>query len=112
MRCIICDKCKKEIQDPRRIRRISCVRPAKRPKPWEPQQEKPDTPPLQDLFWEKEICIDCALLLEEWLDAPPEEKPDPTPEPTPKPDPTPTPNPGGEGTGDNTGATEDTGTTA
>lgn len=58
MRCIMCDKCKKVIEDPKQVRILTCSRPMK--KPADPSAGKP----CNDVIWDKELCPDCAMAIE------------------------------------------------
>lgn len=91
MRCIVCDRCGKIIENPKEIRILTCARPF--PKPKVPPSNgtkvkhcRGDDPQMNDIFWEKEICLACNDELESFFEkepvAPPEpEEPD-APEPT------------------------------
>ncbi len=63
MRCIICDRCKDIMDDPKQVRVITCSRPMKRPAPQE-ELRRSGNPPVQDIIWEKELCTKCAMELE------------------------------------------------
>ncbi len=71
MRCIICDKCREVIKNPRFVRTITCARPLK------VQTDgnvavgtcyRGNDRQQNDIFWEKEVCDKCANELELWFD--------------------------------------------
>lgn len=64
MKCIICDKCKKIIENPKDSRTILCTRPLKRTPGCEPADDR-----RNDVIWEKELCVDCAVAAEAFVDA-------------------------------------------
>lgn len=63
MRCIMCDKCKEIIEDPKQVRIITCSRPMKCQAQREPEKREFNTP-KQDIIWDKELCVKCALEIE------------------------------------------------
>lgn len=63
MRCIICDKCKTIIEDPKQVRVLTCSRPMKRSAQQEPAKRE-FNPPTQDIIWDKELCVKCAMEIE------------------------------------------------
>lgn len=63
MKCIICDKCKEVIADPTQVRIITCSRPVKCPAMQETVKRE-FNPPKQDVIWDKELCVKCALEIE------------------------------------------------
>lgn len=64
MKCIICDKCKEIIEDPSQVRIVTCSRPMKRPAV--PEDAKRNiNHRTQDVIWDKELCMKCALELEQ-----------------------------------------------
>lgn len=69
MRCIICDKCRKTIEEPSQVRIISCTRPIARPACKDTEKDGSDTKhrPPQDLIWSKELCVECALGIEDGI---------------------------------------------
>ena len=79
MLCIICDRCKAEIESRNQVRKVKCYRPLKRLKPprdnyderRDPRTYELDPPPI-DLLWEYELCLDCANAVEEFLKMPPD----------------------------------------
>lgn len=114
MKCIVCDRCKTIIENPRRCRVITCARPLK-PRTACDKGKAPyrgNDPQQNDLLWEKEICDKCLDELEAFFEAGEAVEPHP-PEPVePDPDiPTAPEDPGeGEtppGTGDGGGDGED-----
>jgi len=64
MRCIMCDKCKTVIEDPSQVRIVTCSRPMKK------APDSTSKPPSQDVVWDKELCIDCALAIETAINEP------------------------------------------
>lgn len=97
MKCIVCDRCKTIIENPRKCRVITCARPLK-PRVACENGKVPyrgNDPQQNDIIWEKEICDKCLDDLEVFFETggsatpnPPEpDEPDPgTPDPT-QPDP-------------------------
>lgn len=73
MKCIMCDKCKEIIEDPSQVRIITCSRPMKHPASQEPVKRE-FNPVKQDVIWDKELCIKCALEIESLIN----DKPDDT----------------------------------
>ena len=61
MKCIVCDRCKTIIENPRRCRAVTCARPLK-PRTACDKGKVPyrgNDPQQNDLLWEKEICDKC-----------------------------------------------------
>ena len=78
MKCILCDRCKKIIEDPAQHRVLTCARPLKRRNDDGKKPYRGDDKMMNDIIWEKEICSDCLDALEEFF----EQTVDPvTPEP-------------------------------
>lgn len=63
MRCIICDKCKAIIEDPKQVRILTCSRHMKRPAGQETVKREFNAP-TQDIIWDKELCVKCAMEIE------------------------------------------------
>ena len=62
MKCIVCDRCKTIIENPRRCRVITCARPLKPRTACDKGGKVPyrgNDPQQNDLLWEKEICDKC-----------------------------------------------------
>lgn len=72
MKCIMCDKCKEIIEDPAQVRIITCSRPMKRPAVQEAAKREFD-PHKQDVIWDKELCIKCALEIESLINDEPDD---------------------------------------
>lgn len=72
MKCIICDKCKEVIADPSQVRIITCSRPVKRPAAQEGAKRE-FNPAKQDVIWDKELCIKCALEIESLINDEPDD---------------------------------------
>ena len=72
MKCIICDKCKEVIADPSQVRIITCSRPVKRPAAQEGVKRE-FNPVKQDVIWDKELCIKCALDIESLINDEPDD---------------------------------------
>lgn len=78
MKCIVCDRCKKIIENPRNCRVITCAKPLKPPIHNDNVPYRGNDRQQNDIFWEKEVCIDCLDALEEFFEqgaepvAPPE----------------------------------------
>ena len=66
MRCIICDKCKQQIEDPKQVRILTCSRPMK-PRP-HTESDNREHHPQQDIIWDKELCVKCAMEIEKLFD--------------------------------------------
>lgn len=104
MKCIVCDRCKTIIEDPRKCRVITCARPL-RIDPDARQCKSPyrgDDPKTNDLLWTKELCSECIDELDAFFESESggdENGGNTTPD-MPEPD-MPTPEvPGGDDTGD------------
>lgn len=74
MKCIVCDKCKEIIKNPRLVRVITCARPLRAPMSMEggcvvgkPGYRGNDRQ-QNDIFWEKEICDSCLGKLEAFFE--------------------------------------------
>lgn len=70
MKCIVCDRCKTIIENPRRCRVITCARPLK-PRTSCDKGKVPyrgNDPQQNDLLWEKEICDKCLDELEAFFE--------------------------------------------
>lgn len=120
MKCIVCDRCKTIIENPRRCRVITCARPLK-PRTSCDKSKVPyrgNDPQQNDLLWEKEICDKCLDELEAFFEVgeavdphPPEpNEPDPDiPTDPENPDENGGENPPGAGDGDGDGENPDGG---
>lgn len=69
MKCIVCDKCKKVIEDVRRCRVITCAKPF-RPDVMDKPNYRGNEPRDNDIQWTKELCPDCVEALTEFIDQP------------------------------------------
>lgn len=80
MKCIVCDRCKKIIENLRQCRVITCARPLRPKAPEPPCSNKPayhgNDPRMNDVFWEKELCDDCLNDLESFMETAPNTPPD------------------------------------
>lgn len=65
MKCILCDRCKKIIEDPGQHRVLTCARPLKRRNDDGKKPYRGDDKMMNDIIWEKDLCTDCAAELEE-----------------------------------------------
>ncbi len=70
MKCILCDRCKKVIEEPQQCRVITCARPLKRR---EPKDEnyipyRGDDDRMNDIIWKKDLCTDCAAEVEGFIE--------------------------------------------
>lgn len=65
MKCILCDRCKKIIEDPAQHRVLTCARPLKRRNDDGKKPYRGDDKMMNDIIWEKDLCTDCAAELEE-----------------------------------------------
>lgn len=93
MRCIICDRCGKIIQDPKQMRVVTCARPIRKPVCGEANGVvyRGNDRQLNDILWEAELCGECVIDLESFMEksAGGEDTPDPSgPEDPTEPDPT------------------------
>ena len=61
MRCILCDRCKSIVEDARKIRVVTYARPLK------PGPVRADDPASNDHIWTKELCLNCAESLEDFM---------------------------------------------
>ncbi len=64
MKCILCDRCKKIIEDPAQHRVLTCARPLKRRNDDGKKPYRGDDKMMNDIIWEKDLCTDCATELE------------------------------------------------
>lgn len=68
MKCTICDKCKKIIDDPGQVRILTLSRPMKPAAcasgAVRTYDQSTVTQPTNDVVWEKELCIECAAEVE------------------------------------------------
>lgn len=67
MKCIVCDRCKKIIEDKRKCRVITCAKPM-RPDVMDKPTYRGNDPKVNDIFWMKEICNDCIDELESFFE--------------------------------------------
>ncbi len=65
MKCILCDRCKKIIEDPAQHRVLTCARPLKRRNDDGKKPYRGDDKMMNDIIWEKDLCTDCAAELED-----------------------------------------------
>ena len=92
MKCILCDRCKQVIENPRHARVLTCARPFRlQPEPPCGNSKPPyrgNDPKMNDILWEKELCDNCLDDLEAFLatepGAAPEEPTDPVEPDTPE----------------------------
>lgn len=87
MKCIVCDRCKTIIENPRRCRVITCARPLN-PRTSCDKGKVPyrgNDPQQNDFLWEKEVCDKCLDELEAFFESGGNVEPHP-PEPV-EPDP-------------------------
>lgn len=68
MRCIICDRCKQIIENPRHCRVITCAKPLKPPINNDKVQYRGNDRQQNDIIWEKEVCTDCLDALEAFFE--------------------------------------------
>ncbi len=69
MRCILCDRCKKIVENEKKMRMITCARPIAHPKPDAPPVAyRGDDRKMNDIIWMKELCMSCAEELEEFME--------------------------------------------
>lgn len=73
MRMLICDMCGKEIEDHRKVRKIVCSRAFHHHhglEEWhedETEDKKTDKP--KEVVWFKEVCVDCAMALDDYINS-------------------------------------------
>lgn len=67
MKCIVCDRCKRIIEDPKKYRVILCSRPLK-PQLNGTKNCRSDDKQTNDILWEKEVCMSCADEIENFTD--------------------------------------------
>lgn len=67
MKCIVCDRCKKIIEDKRKCRVVTCAKPM-RPDVMDKPTYRGNDPKVNDIFWMKEICSDCIDELESFFE--------------------------------------------
>lgn len=67
MKCIVCDRCKKIIEDPKKYRVVLCSRPLK-PQLNATKSCRSDDKQANDILWEKEVCMSCADEIENFTD--------------------------------------------
>ncbi len=58
MKCIICDRCGKVIEDQRQVRVFTYAKPFVRYDPYVPYRG--DDKQKNDILWEKDLCVECA----------------------------------------------------
>lgn len=78
MRCILCDRCRKIVEDERKIKVVTYARPLNvthRDK----CVERADNRQMNELIWTMEICPSCAEQLENFMNPDESEEPE-TPE--------------------------------
>lgn len=68
MKCILCDKCKKVIEDPQKRRVATCARPITHRNDDGKKAYRGDDRQMNDIIWEKDLCADCTAALEEFLE--------------------------------------------
>lgn len=68
MKCIVCDRCKKIIEDPKKYRIVLCSRPLN-PRLNGCKSTRSDDKQANDILWEKELCMSCADEIENFADA-------------------------------------------
>lgn len=70
MRCTICDRCNRIVEDERKLKVVTYARPlnvgasVRCPAPGDNRQ-------MNDHIWTKELCPDCAIEFEEFMDTEP-----------------------------------------
>lgn len=70
MRCIICDRCGKIIDDQKQIRVVTCARPIHYKKCDNVSfgQYRGDSRQMNDIMWEAELCGECVIDLETFME--------------------------------------------
>ncbi len=64
MKCILCDRCKKIIEDPQQHRVLTCARPIRRRNDDGKKPYRGDDRQMNDIIWEKDLCTECASEIE------------------------------------------------
>lgn len=64
MKCILCDRCNKIIMDIAQHRVLTCARPLKRRNGDDKRPYRGDDKTMNDIIWEKDLCMDCAAEFE------------------------------------------------
>lgn len=75
MRCILCDRCGKIVEDQQKIKHVTYTRPLNTTN----CPTRGDDRAMNDLIWTKEICPSCAETFEEFMAFQPD-KSDETPD--------------------------------
>lgn len=68
MRCVVCDCCKKVIENARHCRVITCAKPLKLPIDNDKVAYRGNDRQQNDIIWEKEVCTDCQDALEAFFE--------------------------------------------
>lgn len=63
MKCTICDKCKKIIENPKQLRVLTCSKPVK-PHGGNPRTFNPTDPMSNDISWSYDLCVRCSEEIE------------------------------------------------
>lgn len=85
MRCILCDRCKKIVEDERKIKVVTYARPLNIGGGKHPARS--DDRQMNDHIWTMEICPACAEAFEEFMEPQNDTVPDENPGTTPGTDP-------------------------
>ena len=67
MRCILCDRCKKIVEDERKIKVVSYARPLCAGATNVKCPTRADDRQMNDLIWTKELCSICAEAFENFM---------------------------------------------
>ncbi len=70
MRCIICDRCGKIVEDPRQMRVVTCARPIGAPMCGSGAQVvyRGDDRQRNDILWQADVCGECLAALEDFME--------------------------------------------
>ncbi len=64
MKCILCDRCKKIIEDPHQHRVLTCARPLLHRGDNDKKPYRGDDRQMNDIIWVKDLCTECAAEIE------------------------------------------------
>ncbi len=67
MKCVLCDRCKKIIEDPAQHRVLTCSRPLNHRNDDGKDLYCGDDNMMKCIIWEKDLCTDCATELEKTI---------------------------------------------
>jgi hypothetical protein len=68
MRCTLCDRCKKIITEPTGSRTVFCARPMRGAK----TDVSTASEKTSDIVWSRDLCVECAGIVESYIDNEPD----------------------------------------